>query len=401
MNLDFNQLTTIFLATALFLAGGLLINKIPLLKKFCIPAPVVGGLLFAILVTVLKETGLVHITLDTSLQSLFMLIFFTTVGLGASFKLVKLGGKLLVIYWVACGILALIQSGIGISLATALGIEPLLGVMMGAVAMEGGHGSATAFGTTIEGLGIESALTIGLAAATFGLIAGGLVGGPTVKYLITKHKLNPTEVEANDVEVTVKETGAISNKEISSENFMMQVLIITLCMILGSYVGDFFSSTTGFVLPNYIGSMFVAVIVRNILDAMNQKVINMKSVNLIGDVTLGIFLSMALMSIKLWELADLALPMFIIVFTQVVVIVLLSIFVLFRVLGKDYDAAVMVGGFIGHGLGATPNAMANMSAITNRFGPSSKAFLIVPIVGAFLIDVFAMPIIITSINLLK
>ncbi|KAB2333084.1 sodium/glutamate symporter [Cytobacillus depressus] len=399
MNLELNQITTVFLAVALLMIGGLLLNKLPFLKRFCIPAPVVGGLLFAILVTVLKETGLVTITLDTSLQSLFMLTFFTTVGLGASFKLVKLGGKLLVIYWIACGFLALAQNLIGISLAKVLGLEPLLGIMVGAVSMEGGHGAATAFGGTLEELGVQSALSVGLAAATFGLVAGGLVGGPTVKYLVTKYKLKPTESEERDEVAAAKKTGEADS--MNSQRFMTQILIITLCMAAGSYLGELFSKATGFVLPSYVGAMFLAVIVRNILDSVKKDTVDMKSINLIGDVTLGIFLSMALMSIKLWEVADLALPMLVIVFVQVIFIVLFSIFVLFKLLGKNYDAAVMVGGFTGHGLGATPNAMANMSAITAQFGPSRTAFLIVPIVGAFLIDVFAMPIIITSINLLK
>ncbi|GIN84612.1 sodium/glutamate symporter [Heyndrickxia sporothermodurans] len=396
MNLEFNQITTVFLAVALLMLGGLILKKISFLNKFCIPAPVVGGLLFAILVTVFKQTGIMNITLDTSLQNLFMLTFFTTVGLGASFKLVKLGGKLLIIYWLACGVLALCQNLIGISLAKVLGLEPLLGIMVGAVSMEGGHGAATAFGGTLEEIGVHSALSVGLAAATFGLIAGGLVGGPTVKYLITKYKLQPTELDG------MKEVAAANeSSSIDSKKFMSQILIITFCMTAGSYLGDLFSNATGFVLPSYVGAMFVAVIVRNILDAINKEAVDMTSINLIGDVTLGIFLSMALMSIKLWEVANLALPMVIIVIVQVIFIVLLSVFVLFRLLGKNYDAAVMVGGFTGHGLGATPNAMANMSAITDQFGPSRKAFLVVPIVGAFLIDVFAMPIIITSINLLK
>ncbi|WNS75392.1 sodium/glutamate symporter [Bacillus sp. DTU_2020_1000418_1_SI_GHA_SEK_038] len=399
MNLELNQITTVFLAVALLMIGGMLLNKLPFLKRFCIPAPVVGGLLFAILVTVLKQTGILTITLDTSLQSLFMLTFFTTVGLGASFKLVKLGGKLLVIYWIACGFLALAQNFIGISLANVLGLEPLLGIMVGAVSMEGGHGAATAFGGTLEELGVNSALSIGLAAATFGLIAGGLVGGPTVKYLVTKYKLKPTESDEMDEVAAAKEMG--DTDSMNSQKFMTQILIITLCMAAGSYLGELFSKATGFVLPSYVGAMFLAVIVRNIIDSIKKDAIDMKSINLIGDVTLGIFLSMALMSIKLWEVADLALPMLIIVFVQVIFIVLFSIFVLFKLLGKNYDAAVMVGGFTGHGLGATPNAMANMSAITAQFGPSRKAFLIVPIVGAFLIDVFAMPIIITSINLFK
>ncbi|MBG9795592.1 sodium:glutamate symporter [Paenibacillus dendritiformis] len=395
MTLALNQVNTIFLAVALLVLGTFIVKKTGVLQRFCIPAPVVGGLLFAIIATILKTTGLLAITLDTSLQSLFMLTFFTTVGLGASFQLIKLGGKLLVIYWLACGFLALAQNVIGVSLASLFGIHPLIGMMAGAVSMEGGHGAATAFGQTIEEMGIPSALSIGIAAATFGLIAGGLVGGPTVKYLLGKYNLKPAE--AAEEAADVKENA----QPITTHTFFIQVLLITFCMALGTYLGDLFSSATGFVLPGYVGAMFVAVIVRNIVDKFKPQAIDMKSINLISDVTLGIFLSMALMSIKLWEVADLALPILVIVLVQVVFIVLFGIFILFRLLGKNYDAAVMVAGFTGHGLGATPNAMANMAAVTERFGPSRKAYLIVPIVGAFLIDVFAMPIIITTLNLFK
>ncbi|MFJ3387701.1 MULTISPECIES: sodium/glutamate symporter [unclassified Lysinibacillus] len=393
--IEINQITTVFLAVALFALGGWLINKIGFLKRFCIPAPVVGGLLFAALATILKTTGVLEVSLDTSLQSLFMITFFTTIGLGASFKLVKLGGKLLIIYWLACGFLALMQNVIGVSLASLMGIHPLIGMMAGAVSMEGGHGAAAAFGQTLEDLGISSAMTIGAAAATCGLVAGGLIGGPIVKYLVGKYNLTPNEQETKEIDFENK------NEQITSDSFFTQVLLITFCMAVGTYVGTLFSEATGFVLPGYVGAMFVAVLVRNIMDKIKPEAINMKSISLIGDVTLGVFLSMALMSVKLWEIADLALPLFIIVFVQVFFIVLFSIFVLFKILGKNYDAAVMVAGFAGHGLGATPNAMANMSAVVQRFGPSQKAFLVVPIVGAFLIDVFGIPIIITTINLFK
>ncbi|WP_445477461.1 sodium/glutamate symporter [Lysinibacillus irui] len=393
--IEINQITTVFLAVALFALGSFLINKIGFLKRFCIPAPVVGGLLFAALATILKTTGVLEFSLDTSLQSLFMITFFTTIGLGASFKLVKLGGKLLIIYWLACGFLALMQNVIGVSLASLMGIHPLIGMMAGAVSMEGGHGAAAAFGQTLEDLGISSAMTIGAAAATCGLVAGGLIGGPIVKYLVGKYNLTPDEQESEEIDYENKK------EQITSESFFTQVLLITFCMAVGTYVGTLFSEATGFVLPGYVGAMFVAVLVRNIMDKFKPEAINMKSISLIGDVTLGIFLSMALMSIKLWEIADLALPLFIIVFAQVFFIVVFSTFVLFKLLGKNYDAAVMVAGFAGHGLGATPNAMANMSAVVQRFGPSKKAFLVVPIVGAFLIDVFGIPIIITTINLFK
>lgn len=396
MTIELNEVTTIFLALAVFMVGKFLNNRIKILDRFCIPAPVVGGLLFAAIITFLRAFDIVTINLDTSLQGLFMLTFFTTVGLGASFGLIKLGGKLLVIYWLACGILALVQNVIGISFATLFNLEPVLGVMVGATSMEGGHGAATAFGTTLEEMGFDGALTIGLAAATVGLVAGGLVGGPIVRYLIKKYNLKPTEtVETEETSVMQKE----DNTAVTSNSFMMQVFIIALCMAVGSYLGTWFTNVTGFALPGYVSAMFVAVIVRNILDRYNNKVVDMKSIGIIGDITLSIFLSMALMSIKLWEVVDLAIPLLVIVLIQVLFVVLFGTFVLFKWLGKNYDAAVMVGGFAGHGLGATPNAMANMDAITSRFGPSRKAFLIVPLVGAFLIDVFAMPIIIISINL--
>ncbi|MCM3756226.1 sodium/glutamate symporter [Sporosarcina aquimarina] len=395
MTVELNQVTTLFLAMALLLLGNLLVRKIGIFQKFCIPAPVVGGLLFAILATILKASGLVNFTLDTSLQNLFMLTFFATVGLGASFALIKLGGKLLLIYWAACAVLAIMQNVIGVSMSYLFDIHPLIGMMAGAVSMEGGHGGATAYGTTVEAMGIDSAFSIGIAAATFGLVAGGLVGGPLVKYLIKKHNLKSTETEESFEYVAEAHDPAIT-----VDNFTMQTFLIVASMAGGSLLGEVFTNlTNGIVLPNYVGAMFVAVIVRNVVDRINGNIVHMRSITLIGDVALGIFLSMALMSIKLWEVAGLALPLLIIVFVQVLFLVLFAIFVLFRILGKNYDAAVMCAGFAGHGLGATPNAMANMAAVTARYGPSRTAYLIVPIVGAFLIDVVSMPIIITTMNI--
>ena len=267
--------------------------------------------------------------------------------------------------------------------------------MAGAVSMNGGHGGAAAYGQTIENLGISSALTIGMAAATLGLICGSLSGGPVARHLIKKHDLKPA---SGKIEGYVEE----DERPIQEWSFMVQIGLLTFSMAVGTYLGDLFTNVTGFVLPSYIGAMFVAVIVRNLADRFIKGTVNMKEINLIGDVSLAIFLSMALMSIKLWEVADLALPLIGIILIQVIVLVLYAIFVMFPMLGKDYDAAVMISGFLGHGLGATPNAMANMSATVSKYGPSRTAFLVVPIVGAFLIDVvFSAPIIITTINLLK
>ncbi|WOV86840.1 sodium/glutamate symporter [Sporosarcina oncorhynchi] len=392
--IEINQISTLFLAAALYLLGMVLVNRIGILDRFLIPAPVVGGLLFAVMALILQSTGIVEIKLDTSLQSLFMIAFFTTVGLGASFKLIKLGGKLLVIYLLLCGVTVFMQNVIGVSLAKVFNIDPLLGVMSGAVSMSGGHGGAAAYGQTIEGLGISSAVTIGLAAATLGLICGSLSGGPIAKYLIGKHNLKP-------VAGTISEFVDEDEKPIGQHSFMVQVTMITLSMAGGTILGDMFTQATGFVLPAYIGAMFVAVLLRNIVDRFLPGTVNMSEINLIGDVSLAIFLSMALMSIKLWEVAGLALPLVGIILFQVIFIIGFAVFIMFRALGKDYDAAVMVAGFLGHGLGATPNAMANMGATVNKFGPSRTAFLVVPIVGAFLMDViFSAPIIITTINLL-
>lgn len=390
--IEINQITTLFLAAAVYLLGTALVNRIGILDRFLIPAPVVGGLLFAIVALILQTTGIVEISLDTSLQSLFMIAFFTTVGLGASFKLIKLGGKLLVIYLLLCGVTVFMQNVIGVSLAKVFHIDPLLGVMSGAVSMSGGHGGAAAYGQTIEELGISSAVTIGMAAATLGLICGSLSGGPISRHLIGKYNLKPKE---GNVEEYVEQ----DEKPIGQHSFMVQVAMITLSMAGGTLIGDLFTEATGFVLPAYIGAMFVAVLVRNIVDRFLPGTVNMKEINLIGDVSLAIFLSMALMSIKLWEVAGLALPLVGIIVIQVAFIVVFAVFVMFRALGKDYDAAVMIAGFLGHGLGATPNAMANMGATVNKFGPSRTAFLVVPIVGAFLMDViFSAPIIITTIN---
>lgn len=394
--LQLGVVETLCLALALLLFGSYLARKINFLGKFCIPAPVIGGFLFAIVATALRGFGVIEVTLDTTLQSLFMLAFFTTVGLGASFALVRKGGKLLVIYWLICGALAFFQNTIGVALAKVFGLQPLLGIMVGAVSMEGGHGGAAAFGETLESLGIDSAVTVGLAAATLGLIAGGLVGGPISKHLITKNKLRPSENAFNSE--GLESAVHTDEKKLTANVFINQIFIITLCMSLGTLLGKYFSEATGFVLPGYVGAMFVAIIVRNVMDKLKMKYFDLKSTNMIGDISLGIFLSMALMSIQLWQLADMALPLILIIIAQVLFIIVFTIFVAFKLLGKNFDAAVMAGGLAGHGLGATPNAIANMDAITRKYGPSPTAFLIIPIVGAFLVDALYIPIILGFIN---
>lgn len=398
--IELDAITTLCLACVLYLIGQSIINHVSILRRICIPAPVIGGLLFSILVAILDSLHIVKIKLDASfIQDFFMLAFFTTIGLGASLKLFKIGGKVMLLYFMFCGIMALCQNIIGVSLAKILNIQPLLGLTAGSMSMEGGHGNAAAYGKTIQDMGIDSAVTAALAAATLGLVFGGLIGGPVVKYLIKRYNLTPEhrdESYKNYGEVEYNQS--LHNKFKPTQIFFIQFTILVFCMALGTYIGDTFTHMIGVNIPMYVGSMFVAVIIRNVSEFAGLNIVDLKINDQIGDISLGIFLSLALMSIQLTEIYSLAIPLIIIVLIQVVFMVLFSIFVLFRGLGKDYDAAVMVGGFIGHGLGATPNAMANLDVITKKYGSSPKAYLVVPIVGAFLIDLIGVIIVMSFIQ---
>lgn len=393
--IELDAITTLCLACILYLIGQTIINHVSILRRICIPAPVIGGLIFAILVAVLDSFNIVKIKLDASfIQDFFMLAFFTTIGLGASLKLFKVGGKVMLLYFMFCGIMAFCQNVIGISLAKLLNIKPLLGLTAGSMSMEGGHGNAAAYGKTIQDMGIDSAVTAALAAATLGLVFGGLIGGPVVKFLIKRYNLKPEHSDdsfKNYGEVEYNQS--LHEKYKPTQIFFIQFTILVFCMALGTYIGNTFTDLTNVNIPMYVGSMFVAVFVRNISEAAGFNIVDLKINEQIGDISLGIFLSLALMSIQLTEIYSLALPLIIIVLVQVVFMILFSIFVLFRGLGKDYDAAVMVGGYIGHGLGATPNAMANLDVITKKYGNSPKAYLVVPIVGAFLIDLIGVIIV--------
>lgn len=399
--LKLDPITTLAIASLLYLLGVYIINHVSILKKLCIPAPVIGGLLFSVLVAILDSTHILIIKLDSEfIQNFFMLAFFTTIGLGASLKLLRLGGKLLIIYLVFCSILAVCQNIISVSLAKVLNIPPLLGLTAGSMSMEGGHGNAAAYGQTIRDMGFDSALTAALAAATLGLVAGGLIGGPIVKYLITKYNLKPEHAENQKLNYNnMNSDKYLHNRMKPLTIFFLQFTIVVICMAVGSYLGNTFSDVTGINIPIYVGAMFIAVIIRNISEYADLHLIDMKFVDNIGDVSLSLFLSVALMSINLTDIYQLALPLTIIVLVQVIFLVLFSVFFVFKGLGKNYDAAVMIGGFLGHGLGATPNAMANLDVITKKFGPSPKSYLIVPIVGAFLIDLVGVTIITIFINL--
>lgn len=394
LNLDITS--TLILAIILFIIGNFIKNKVNIFNRFCIPSPVIGGLLFCILSLILKLLNICDITMDTSLMNYLICFFFTTIGIGMSMSLVKKGGKLLIKYWILCGALSFLQNLIALVMSKVIGINPLLGLMCGTISMEGGHGSSAAYGATIEGLGINGAISVGIAASTLGLILAGLIGTPLAKFLIDKYKLKPTSNNSNHV---------ISNNNSSKINldiflFLEQLLVILLCISVGKLIANVFYSLTKIIIPAITGCMLISVLFRNIND--RTKIINLDSniIDFLSELSLGLFLTMALMSIDLFKLSSLFGPIVILVICQAIFIIFYAIFICFRVLGKNYDSAVIISGLIGHGLGATPTALANMNSISNKYGHSQKAFLVVPLVAAFLLDAFTMPCIILFINLL-
>lgn len=394
-------ITTTALAALLLTCGYMIRRKIAFFERFCIPAPVIGGFAFALLALFLKQSGTLDFKMDTTLQSPFMIAFFTTVGLGGSLGLLRKGGSALVIYLLACWFIAIFQNAFGASLAYLFGIHPVLGVMAGAVSLEGGHGAAAAFGPTAELMGVKGATAVAIASATYGLIAGSLLGGPIAKWLIERYDVVITSSKERyqsyqDVVGLSKETEPASSRDILS---MMAVVLVI--MVVGAWISGKIKEITGFVLPGYVGAMFVAIIFRNLNDVFNVVKLRLTSIDIIADVSIGMFLTMAMMGLKIWELYDLALPLVTILVLQTIALALFAIFVLFRALGKDYDAVVMVAGLMGHGLGATPNAVANMGAVCERYGVISyKAFLIIPLCGAVLIDLVGIPNIVWFINYL-
>lgn len=390
MVFEFDVLSTLLLTILCLLGGSELKKRVNWLQHFCIPSPVIGGFLVSIIIWILKVFDVASFQFDTSIQTYLMIAFFTTVGLGGSFRILKSGGKLLIIYLCVCWFMAFFQNTFGVGIAMALDIDPVLGVMAGAVSLTGGHGGAAAFGGMAESLGHSSATIAALAAATFGLITGSLLGGPVASFLIKRHNV---KIEAgDDLNMPVSTKGQPLPTSVDTAGFLKMLALILLIMVIGRTLSNYFTENTGFSLPSYVGAMLVAVVFRNLNDGLKLFEIQEKSVDLISGASLGLFLTMAMMSLKIWELSEIALPLFIILALQVVAILLFTIFIVFRVLGKNYDAAVMCAGLLGHGLGATPNAMANMTSVCDRYKlVSTKALMIVPLSGAVLIDIVAIP----------
>lgn len=404
INLDLNIVSTLILAIVLCLFGNFIKNKFSIFNKVCIPTPVIGGLFFSLLIFILRKFGVLEITMDTSLMPYFLSIFFISVGFCINIFSAKGGGKLLFLYWLLCAFLGLCQNLIAVFSSKLLHIKPLLGFMCGSVSMEGGHGYALAFGKTIESIGIENACAIGIAAATLGLITGGLLGGPVGRFLIYKYDLKPLKGGSRLFKNNKNQNTIKTNKpkfQFTPIVFLENILILLLIMNISFFVSNIIYIKTNILIPNIVIGMLLSVIINNFNIKKQVFDFSWDLFDFIQNISLDIFLTMALMSIDLYALSSLLGPILIIVFFQVLFVLIYGVFICFRVLGKDYDAAIMISGLIGHTLGATPNALANMSTLTSKYGKSETAFLIVPMVGAFLLDAFSMPCILFFINFLK
>ena len=389
LNINLNSTTTLALAALLLIMGYSINKRVTILNKYCIPAPVVGGFIFMFLTWLGHISSTFKFNFENIFQSTFMLAFFTTVGLGASFSLLKKGGKLLIIYWLTCGIISIFQNIIGITITKITGLEAPYALLSSAISMIGGHGAALAYGGTFAKMGYESAPLVGAAAATFGLITAVLIGGPLGRRLIEKNNLRPDNNENFDQSVT--EINTDKGVKLSDLDIIKNVVVILLCMAIGSYISTLIGKLIKMDFPSYVGSMFVAVIVRNINEKTHTYNFNFSLVDGIGNVMLNLYLSLALMTLKLWELSGLIGGVLLVVACQVIFMIIIAYFVVFRILGSNYDAAVMCSGLCGHGLGATPSAIVNMTTINEKYGMSRKAMMIVPIVGAFLVDIIYQP----------
>ena len=395
MILELDMIQTVALAVVVLLIGQAIRNRVEILRTFCIPAPVVGGMIFAILALFLRQSGIMEFQFDTTLQSVLMTAFFTTVGFTASLRLLKQGGLKVIIFLFAAILLVVLQNAMAVGFAKVFDLNPLLGLATGSVPMTGGHGTSGAFGPLFEEHGAVGAATVALASATFGLIGGSMLGGPLAKRLIEKHNL----VEKKAAAVADTDMPEVEEQKLlDADRFLSGAFQIALAMGLGTIISMYIEKT-GMTFPSYIGAMLAAALIRNISDMTNTYEVPSTEIAIMGDIGLSMFLSMALMGLKLWELADLAIPMIVMLIGQTVLMAVFAYFVTFNMMGRDYDAAVLAGGHCGFGMGATPNAIANMQAITGNYGPSPLAFFVLPLIGSLFIDFFNAGIITTFMNI--
>ena len=389
-----NMYQTLAVAVIALLLGSFIRKRVSFLERFCIPAPVVGGLIFAIATCILYVTGLMEITFTDTLREVCMVFFFTSVGFQANLKILKAGGKSLLIFLVLVIILITGQNILAVGLSKVLSLDALVGLCTGSIPMVGGHGTAGAFGPVLEDFGLVGATTVCTAAATYGLISGSLIGGPIANHLILKHDLLKTAVMDDDSILVEDEAHHVRNLS----NYAPATYQLVLAVGAGTLV-SYFLSKTGMTFPIYIGAMIVAAVIRNVGEYTGRFEIHMGEINDIGGIMLSLFLGIAMITLKIWQLAELALPLLILLIGQTIFMYLYANFVIFNVMGRNYDAAVITAGTCGFGMGATPNAMANMQAICDKFAPSIKAYILIPIVGSLFADFINSLVITFFINL--
>lgn len=395
MEIRLGIIETLAVAVGVLYIGKWLNQKIRILDELCIPEAVTGGGAFSLITLLTHETGILNIIFEDSLREVFMITFFTTIGYSASLKLLKKAGMSVFMFLLAAVLLAILQNVLGIGMAKALHISPLLGLATGSLSTTGGPGTAGAFAPILEAAGAHGAKVVAMATATYALLMGSIIGGPVAKRLIGKYKLLSKKKD------TDRETDfEMSEDRLISKNIPVGAFEIIIAMGLGSFV-SYFLKNIGFILPSYIGAMFIASVIRNLSDLSKGYKVKLDEISMIGNFTLAMFLSMTLMTFKLWELKELALPLLLMLLGQTILMGGFAYFITFYLMGKDYDAAVMASGHCGCGFGTTPKALANMEALTNKFSPSPKAFFIIPLVGGLFIDFFNVGIITFFISVLK
>jgi len=403
MIIQLDMIQTAGLAVIMFLIGDKIVGKSKILKKYCIPAAVVGGLIFTFAHLIGIQTGTFSFVFDQTLKSFFMIGFFSTIGFTVSYRIVKQGGVAIGILFALSAVMLILQDIWGIGVCRIFGINPLIGMCAGSISLMGGSGTSAALAPILEANGADGALTVAIASAIFGLILADLVSGPIARYLIDKKGLvqNAEEKEkagiTKQIDYSKYQMKAADTLQIS--DFSRGFFYIMVVMAIGSVISMLITKA-GLVLPAYIGAIFAAAIVRNIADAGNFT-LPQNGINAIGKVFLNIFLSMTIMSLEIWKIAGMAIPLIVILLGQIILIALFTIFIVFNLLGRDYDSAVMSAGFYGYAMGVVPNSMVSMAAVVDKYGRQSpKAFFTVPVVGGFLIDLVLSLIVIAHMDLI-
>ncbi|CAH8191448.1 sodium/glutamate symporter [Vibrio aestuarianus] len=390
--ISIGPLESFLIAISVLFLGHFINTKLPILKKFNIPEPIVGGLIVAIAITFLHFNGL-DLEFSLPLQNTFMLMFFSTVGLAANYTQLMKGGAKVFLFLGVASFYIIIQNGVGVSLATALGLDPLMGLIAGSITLSGGHGTGAAWAQTFtDNYGMTNILEIAMASATFGLIIGGIIGSPVAQKLINKNGFESEYGRGTKTHDKFPELVTYNEYEedkVTAKKVIEVLFILLICVTGAKYLEQWVSTfdVKWLMIPDFVYALFIGVFITNVFEVTKLHKVDAETVDILGTVSLSLFLAMALMSLRLWNIFDLAIPFLVILAVQSVVLGIFAYFVTFKVMGSNYDAAVMAGGHCGFGLGATPTAVMNMGSLVTRYGPSPQAFMVVPIVGAFFIDI--------------